>query len=801
MRYARLLAVFAVFVLSVPFVCSQSGSASPVISVDENKMRVRVEPRPVLELPLVSAAGIELQASVHLELLNTQGKTESAADVSLPIAPGNQILSVPWSKPDLPSNSPSSLYWYRLLYRITPRSGSRIAPLEGIVQLGRIMPGLLRIRISGNEYQSPSFSLPLRVYVDDPATGKALPGIPVEAQVDPDLDSSDPDARKPIAAHARTDSRGYALLRFKVPGRVGSEPTVEVRARRGRLEESQSVQMRVDDMPGLTVSTDKPIYQPDQTLHVRVLALGSDKNAIVGGKLTIKITDDDDNVQFQQEVKTSRFGVARADWEIPARATLGPHRVRVEMEAADGHGEGYGTAYVQIGRYDLPQFTVQPLTDKPYYLPGEKIKVEVTAGYLFGQPVTRGQVRIARDSGREWDSEKQQWKDDTEELQRGEFDASGKFYAVLDLSDQFKDLEDRDYRRYQDVRLVAYVTDLSTRRTEQKRFTARLSKQPIHIYVVNRPGSSLQPLDLFITTSYPDGTPASLDVDVSAAEVTRHSYYYQRGPESSRRAHVARLHTNRYGVGHLHGPSQERMFPGSSSYLQLELTATDGHGQKGTHTEEFWTDDKPYLKITAARRLLRDGESVQAEIESSLPDGRIFVELVGTGTLTRSQQVELRHGHAGVEFPWEPEFLNRLNLIAYSISGDEVRASSTGVFSPRPQELDLGLQIRKTTYKPGEPAVARFQVRSPDGHPVESALGIVVFDQAVAERVRSDADFGRYGFFYGDYYDSWKASIAGVSYRDILLARLDHEVHSTRVHQLPHFGTGSGPSGESVRDE
>ncbi|HEU5414057.1 MAG TPA: hypothetical protein VFW31_09885 [Candidatus Angelobacter sp.] len=43
-------------------------------------------------------------------------------------------------------------------------------------------------------------------------------------------------------------------------------------------------------------------------------------------------------------------------------------------------------------------------------------------------------------------------------------------------------------------------------------------------------------------------------------------------------------------------------------------------------------------------------------------------------------------------------------------------------------------------------------VRTPDGNPVESALGVLVYDRTVAERVRTDQQCGRdYGFNIYDF--------------------------------------------------
>lgn len=777
MRTVGFLAVAASLLLGVP-AYAQAGKPAPVLTIQEAAMRFHFEP-PSLEIPVVNSSTKTIEVDIRMELLDTAGKSAVVGDAVAQVAPGSHVVSVPWNDLKLPSDSSSDLYWYRLSYRITPRGGG--PPVEGLVQLGRIAQGLLRLRISGMEFAHQGRSSEIRVRVDDPRTSKPVSGILVQASMEANLDS-DRDAEVSIRP-VRTNRDGRALVHFRLPDRVGSAPKVTVTASRGRLRESAEAELQVDRTPRLTISTDKPIYQPGQTLHLRILALGPGDFALANSGVTVDIRDHDDNIQFRQELTTSRFGVAGADWEIPSGTRLGPYRVMAGMAEGEGHSEGRAVAGLQISRYDLPEFTVQPVTDKSFYLPGEKVKIEISADYLFGRPVTRGQVRITRDSRREWDYAKQQWKDDGKELVTGELDSSGKFSAVCDFSEDFDELKDQDYQRYRDVTLRAYVTDLSTRRTEQKKFTARLSKQAIHIYVLNRPRYHSEPMDVFITTSYPDGKPASVDVDINARkEVERmdRSRGYPAREVSEEKRHVGSIHTNRYGVGRLRGPSEKALFADSASGWDLDLAAADGRGRTGAHTERMWSGDNDFLKLSAVKRLLRDGENVEAEITSSVNEGRISVMLTGPDGLIRSREVELRHGRASVEFPWEPEFRRSLQLIASFMDDEAARSASTEVLFPEPRGLDLGLTTSKTVYKPGEPVVAQFRVRRLDGRPAEGALGVVVFDRAVAERVRSDSEFGRYGFWYGDYFQDWAGSIAGVSYADLIGTKLTEPVAADR---------------------
>ena len=91
-------------------------------------------------------------------------------------------------------------------------------------------------------------------------------------------------------------------------------------------------------------------------------------------------------------------------------------------------------AKVRISRYELPNFKVNVDLDRKFYLPGQNATVTVRADYLFGQPVTRGKVRVVRESERHWNYREQKWEVDEDAEEKGETNSDGSFVAKLDLS-------------------------------------------------------------------------------------------------------------------------------------------------------------------------------------------------------------------------------------------------------------------------------------------------------------------------------------------------------------------------------
>src|SRR6266851_8182574 len=86
--------------------------------------------------------------------------------------------------------------------------------------------------------------------------------------------------------------------------------------------------------------------------------------------------------------------------------------------------------------------------------------------------------------------------------------------------------EDRKSTRLNSSHITtSYAVFCLKKKTEQRRFQVRLSHQPIHIYVsgMNLSGDRAS---FYVSTYYPDGTPAECHVNVS--EDRNHYSIYQK---------------------------------------------------------------------------------------------------------------------------------------------------------------------------------------------------------------------------------------------------------------------------------
>src|SRR5260370_7468684 len=74
------------------------------------------------------------------------------------------------------------------------------------------------------------------------------------------------------------------------------------------------------------------------------------------------------------------------------------------------------------------------------------------------------------------------------------------------------------------------------------------------------------------------------------------------------------------------------------------------------------------------------------------------------------------------------------------------RMATASVLLANPSNLRLDVKPVKTTYRPGESATVNLRVRGSEGEPVDGALGLLVYDQALEELARTEASLFTRGY-------------------------------------------------------
>ncbi|HKQ54216.1 MAG TPA: MG2 domain-containing protein, partial [Pyrinomonadaceae bacterium] len=765
MRRRRRRVILLACLFIAPLLFNQLTRARATLRVDEAATRFLFETdRTGAALSVENSTGRDVAARVRVELIDPQGRVRAEAARQETIKRGRTTLFVAlaFRPTDLAADERKQLIWYRLRYTLAPQdSKDDDAQTSGVVSLSNITPGLFELRVAASSYVREGAHYRARARATHPQSGVAIEDVAVEAQLK--IEEEDEERVTVLKASGQTDREGYATLDFELPPKINTrDADLKVTGQRGALVQEAQDSIMLDHAPRFLVSTDKPLYQPGQTLHARVLIFSPSRQAVAGAETPFKVADPEGSVVFRSRLVTSRFGVASADWPIPENARLGDYTITF----GDDDGTSYTTRKVKVSRYDLPNFTAEVKPDRPFYLPGQDAAVEVSAHYLFGRPVRRGRVRVVRETERTWNYREQKWEIEEGDKYEAEADDRGRAKFLIKLAKEHKEFEVTDWSQFKDVTYAAYFTDASTGRTEQRRFDLRVTKEPIHVYLVGDiyGQSSRLPLEFYLSTFYADGTPAQCEVVVS--EILKHEDEdddEKPGERETRRLGV--VSTNSYGLAKVTGLRPSSIEESIRKYLRL--SARDARGAQGHRDAEVYLDDKPAVRVTTDKVLYRPHEPVNVQVVSSEKDlGLVVVDVSRDAEVLRSEVVRLTEGRGSISVRADDRFRDEITVTATAdlAPRDSVSDSHT-VLYPRRRDLQLDVRPASDKYRPGEEAHVNFQVRSPAGSAAEGALGVVVFDRAVEERARTDREFGSGYNFYGNYGDllGWDESLAGVT--------------------------------------
>jgi hypothetical protein len=273
--------------------CSMN-TVAQVSIVEPATRAVLVDGHTTIWLTLKNRALQAVDSRIDLEWLSPEGQVHGKAQRDVTLPPGDSAVSIPH-----PLCEKCDPLLERLEYRVSPtsRNYTAFAPVSGRRSLPNIANYAFTLGVLTAGFPVPNQPFEVRVLAAHPLTGQPVPGVKVT------LDQTT----------ALTGVDGVALLR--VTRGPDDEGTIEVAAELGDFKaeaESTPLPNKKEEIRGYT---DKPVYQPGQTIHVRILALDASGHVNEGSEFDLRIVDESDGLTFTAKVKTSRFGIASADWK------------------------------------------------------------------------------------------------------------------------------------------------------------------------------------------------------------------------------------------------------------------------------------------------------------------------------------------------------------------------------------------------------------------------------------------------------------------------------------------------------
>ena len=145
------------------------------------------------------------------------------------------------------------------------------------------------------------------------------------------------------------------------------------------------------------VITDRPLYEPGNTVKFRAVALkGSDLTPLDGRPGTWRVYDGQGTLLLEEKAPAGPWGIVSGTFPIDSGAESGTWR----LEWASGGAVGQRTFTVKP--FTLPRFRVEASPGKPFYRHGEKPVLKGDVRYSSGAPVANAKLELKWNIDGEW---------------------------------------------------------------------------------------------------------------------------------------------------------------------------------------------------------------------------------------------------------------------------------------------------------------------------------------------------------------------------------------------------------------
>ena len=378
------------------------------------------------------------------------------------------------------------------------------------------------------------------------------------------------------------------------PGRYEIQVQVE------DVSESRRASVEIEDGVLLFVETDKPIYKPGQTVHVRLMTL----DALLKpwpSTTTIEVQDAKGIKVFKKEVATDEYGMTTVDLPLSTEPNLGVWKLTAIA------GDQKTQLDVRVEEYVLPKYEVAVDTGRNWLLASDPIKGTVSGEYSFGKPVV-GEVEIVASR------------------YVGQWEEYARFQGPIDGETTF-DLPPVGFVAgvpqaggQGNVSLDVTIREKGTGYEEKTSKLLTVAATPVTLKVIPesrvfKPGLEMSYL---VVAQEPDGSPVTVDVTLDI-------YYMDKEFEEIVRKRVRVTTSDGTAVAKATPPSDAvaLMLEANAGSAYTSLTLQSGHSPSGSfiHLEQ----------VTEGS--VQVGDTLQFRVHSTREARNFYYEVLSRGTV------------------------------------------------------------------------------------------------------------------------------------------------------------------------
>lgn len=536
-----------------------------------------------------------------------------------------------------------------------------------------------------------------------------------------------------------------------------------------------------DELVGY-IYTDKPVYRPGHTVHLRAVLRWRRASALVPfdrRQVEVVVADQNEKIVSRQSRPVDGFGSVSASFDVPRGAALGFYTIKINSEDRTASGS------FEVQEYRKPEFEVIVKADRRFVVQADSAKVTISARYYFGQPVANGTVKyvvhkqpyyspLHWSEGEEGEGEEEGASFYGEET--SETTATLNEQGTLDVAIPLPlDENERDYS----ARVEARVTDVSGREVSDDTIVHATYTNVLLIgstdrYVYAAGATATFAIRALDYTGVPQpGRTVNVWVEYIKPEDA-----YRGSAVAGSRVAGSTVQTDADGRAKwtmtLPTNGGAYLFKASVPIGDRIAKSTSWAWVAGAAIARDEGDE--YLELVSDKKIYRPGETARVAVRNGRPlDGAVLI--TKESQVVTYHRVERVSGDA-FDVPVTADDIGDTYINIAFLRNDRLyRAEKRLTVPASDKQLTLSITADQPVSKPQKPASFTLVARDAAGAPISAQISVGIIDEAVYA-VRKDDTPDPLRFFYRHEYSrvgttfSRDYSFVGYSGRDqLLLAR------------------------------
>lgn len=493
------------------------------------------------------------------------------------------------------------------------------------------------------------------------------------------------------------ENNGIISIPEVEPGTYFIEAKVSSEA--GRDKVKKEIYISNDNVENVTITFDKGIYKPGDTVNFRVLLTDKENDEPVIKDVNISIYDGNDNKVYNENVKTSDYGIMSGSFTLANEVNSGLYKLVVKTDTKET------TKQFKVNPYVTPKYEVKVNYDKDKYLVGDTAKIDINAKYFFGEPVSNAKFDIYIND---------------EKYESLTADENGKSTIEYKIKDA------KTYKlRIEAVDSSNYFVE------ENDSFIAGTDIFEIQLLSEYGTLAAGKKNDIYVFTKNADGTPLKTYITISSDKYTKQVATDENG-------------IGKFSIDIEQVENSDNYKKSSKNTKKFDIIAEDMDGNKVQKDISLDIEQKNLLMSTDKVKY-EQGEDINIKVSSLKEDmKKIYffkndklIKMITTDSDETVANLENIYGLIDIYVTDSTSNYSNSNIYRNSNNYNKNSYKKT-IFIKPTKELNININTDKQEYRPGENISISFNTVNEEEMGVDAALLVSMLDNSILNLADND---------------------------------------------------------------